>query len=141
MENLNEGTVGKPVTLCSSCGEISLPALIEAIPVPTYPKEGDCIMRSIVGFSIPQPLLFPHVQESSSHCVLCSLISSQSKLESTSRPLKLAAPCPPPWTTRHVEKRVNILEPTTEQSGSWMKATGYQIPSPWHIGLAADEGT
>ena len=141
MENPNEDSVRKPVTLCSSCGEISLPALIKAIPIPTYPEEGDCITRSIVGFSVPQPLLFPHVQESNSHCALCSLISSQSKLESTSRPLNLAAPCPPSWAMRHGEKRVDILEPITKQSGSWTRATGYQIPSPWHINLAADEGT
>ena len=163
----------KPVTLCSSCGEISLPALIETIPIPVYPKGVGCGVPNFFHFSIPQPLFFPHVQASSRPCALCSLVSSQSKLArgsstfSTSRPLELAALCPPSWVSHdglrtsdrsngnpfaqygdpqpqwygflEGEKRVNTLEPITERSGTRMKTTGYKIGSPWQINVAADE--
>ncbi|KXX75294.1 hypothetical protein MMYC01_208669 [Madurella mycetomatis] len=83
--------------LCPSCGAISLAALIEAIPIPAYPKKGGCGVPNFFDFSIPQPLSFPDVKASSPSCALCSLISSLSKT-STSGHLELAALCPPSVT-------------------------------------------
>lgn len=94
-----------PLTLCSSCGEISLAALIKAIPIPSSSQGGSCGVPNSFHVSMPRPLLFPDVEASSRLCALCSLVSSQSKLarESsiflTSGHLELAPLCPPSWVS------------------------------------------
>ncbi|KAL2137215.1 hypothetical protein VTI74DRAFT_6426 [Chaetomium olivicolor] len=157
--------------LCPSCGAISLEALLEAIPIPAYPRGGGCGVPNFFEFSIPQPLSFPDVEASSPSCALCSLIYSLSNT-STSGHLELAGLCPPSETAgthdglrlstsdspidpfarygepqpqwygfRDGEKRVNTLEPITERSGTKGKTKGYNIRSPWQINVAADKGS
>lgn len=134
--------------LCSSCSSISLPSLIEAIPIPAYPKGGGCGVPNFFEFSIPEPLSFGNLDEPNTLCSLCKLISARESAQSAGstakqRPLLLAGLCPPSqhshkltWTreTKAVDffgeaqpqwkgyiegqKRVNTLEPITKREGT-----------------------
>lgn len=154
--------------LCANCASISLPALIDAIPRPSRPRGGGSGIPNFFEYSIPQPLVFPEIEDGNNACDLCNLILKQrnaGKPSSNAASLELAALCPPSehshesaycretrtldlfaepqpqWhNLKEGEKRVNVLEPVTERSGSKFKDEKYEIHSPWQINCAADAG-
>src|SRR5690349_18827712 len=89
-----------PNRLCPSCAGLTLPALLQAIPIPRRPKGGGSGVPNFFEYSTPQPLSFPLKKDEAS-CSLCSLILYQEAtaktLSTTSaiRPLQLRGLVPP----------------------------------------------
>ena len=148
------------MTLCQSCSAISLEALLQAVPVPRRPRGKGCGVPNWFESTVPKP--FSLDLASPSTCALCALILSQeasaTQITSTakSRPLQLAALCPPTYHGHHTvykkdvgyifdnfgepqpqwagfidgQTRANKMEPITSPEGDYIKSQKYMTLSP-----------
>lgn len=99
--------VSRTQKLCESCSQISLPAIINAIPKLFLREDrGDphdwCRgTQASLHWSTKMPLIFPNVKYSAPTCSLCGLINLLAGNNSYYAPLQLAALIPPLASTNY----------------------------------------